>query len=78
MTSLYKSVTVDSDKWEAVRAKLRLMVETLLRRYKLPPDKRKEATETVLKQAGLALQKLLQANGESSGFLAPKKGRPDN
>ncbi len=28
-----------------------VMVKTLLRRYKCPPDKQKEATETVLKQA---------------------------
>jgi type I restriction enzyme R subunit len=34
-----------------VRAKLRVMVKTLLRRYKYPPDKQDEATEIVLKQA---------------------------
>nr|WP_226797471.1 type I restriction enzyme endonuclease domain-containing protein [Cupriavidus necator] len=35
----------------AGREKLRVMVKTLARRYKHPPDKQEEATETVLKQA---------------------------
>ena len=45
--SLRKSVTVDWAKRETVRAKLRVMVKTLLRRYKYPPDRQEEATETV-------------------------------
>ena len=49
--NLRKSVTVDWAKREAVRAKLRVMVRTLLRRYKYPPDRQEEATETVLMQA---------------------------
>lgn len=49
--NLRKSVTVDWSKREAVRARLRVMVKTLLRRYKYPPDRQEEATETVLKQA---------------------------
>lgn len=49
--SLRKSVTVDWAKRDAVRAKLRVMVKTLLRRYKYPPDRQEEATETVLRQA---------------------------
>jgi type I restriction enzyme R subunit len=49
--SLRKSVTVDWAKRETVRAKLRVLVKTLLRRYKYPPDRQEEATETVLKQA---------------------------
>lgn len=49
--SLRKSVTVDWAKRETVRARLRVMVKTLLRRYKYPPDRQEEATETVLKQA---------------------------
>jgi len=49
--SLRKSVTVDWAKRETVRAKLRVMVKTLLRRYKYPPDTQEEATETVLRQA---------------------------
>ncbi|MFD2365806.1 type I restriction endonuclease subunit R [Pseudoduganella sp. GCM10020061] len=49
--SLRKSVSVDWAKRETVRAKLRVMVKTLLRRYKYPPDRQEEATDTVLKQA---------------------------
>src|SRR5690606_27666134 len=49
--SLRRSVTVDWAKRETVRAKLRVMVRTLLRRYKYPPDKQEEATEIVLRQA---------------------------
>lgn len=49
--SLRKTVTVDWAKRETVRAKLRVMVKMLLRRYKYPPDRQEEATETVLRQA---------------------------
>jgi type I restriction enzyme R subunit len=49
--SLRKSVSVDWAKRETVRAKLRVMVRTLLKRYKYPPDRQEEATETVLRQA---------------------------
>ncbi|MFS2047483.1 type I restriction endonuclease subunit R [Variovorax sp. Varisp41] len=49
--SLRKSVTVDWAVRDSVRARLRVMVKTLLRRYKYPPDRQEEATETVLRQA---------------------------
>jgi len=49
--TLRKSVTVDWAKRDTVRAKLRVMVRTLLRRYKYPPDRQEDATETVLRQA---------------------------
>jgi len=49
--SLRRSVTVDWAQRETVRARLRVMVKTLLRRYKYPPDRQEEATETVLQQA---------------------------
>ncbi|RQQ36274.1 type I restriction endonuclease subunit R [Burkholderia stagnalis] len=45
------SVTVDWAKRETVRARLRVMVKTLLKRYKYPPDRQDEATDTVLSQA---------------------------
>lgn len=48
---LRASVTVDWSVRDTVRARLRVMVRTLLKRYKYPPDKQDEATETVLKQA---------------------------
>ena len=49
--SLRKSITVDWEKRETVRAKLRVMVKTLLRRYKYPPDGQEEAADIVLRQA---------------------------
>lgn len=49
--SLRRSVTVDWAQRETVRARPRVMVRTLLRRYKYPPDRQEEATETVLRQA---------------------------
>jgi len=48
---LRASVTVDWSVRETVRARIRVMVRTLLKRYKYPPDRQDEATETVLKQA---------------------------
>src|SRR5690625_3621758 len=48
---LRKSVTVDWAVRENVRARMRVMVRTLLRRYKYPPDRQEAATQLVLKQA---------------------------
>ncbi|MGC9237282.1 MAG: type I restriction endonuclease subunit R [Thiomonas sp.] len=48
---LRASVTVDWSVRETVRARMRVLVKTLLKRYKYPPDRQEEATETVLKQA---------------------------
>ena len=48
---LRNSVTVDWQKRESVRARLRNIVRILLRRYKYPPDKQDEAVELVLRQA---------------------------
>jgi type I restriction enzyme R subunit len=44
-------VTIDWTEREAVRAKLRVMVKRLLKRYGYPPDKQEKATQTVLQQA---------------------------
>ncbi|MEX3809020.1 type I restriction endonuclease subunit R [Paraburkholderia sp. BR13439] len=49
--NLRKSVSVDWEKRESVRAKLRLMVKRILRKYKYPPDQQDEAVQTVLQQA---------------------------
>ncbi|MEX3924014.1 type I restriction endonuclease subunit R [Paraburkholderia sp. BR10936] len=49
--NLRKSVSVDWEKRESVRAKLRLMVKRILRKYKYPPDQQEEAVQTVLQQA---------------------------
>ena len=48
---LRASNSVDWYVRESVRAKLRLMVKTILKKYKYPPDGQEKATETVLEQA---------------------------
>lgn len=48
---LRENLTVDWQYKENVRARLRTMVKTLLKRYKYPPDKQAAATELVLAQA---------------------------
>ncbi len=48
---LRTSNSVDWYVRESVRAKLRLMVKTILKRWKYPPDGQDAATETVLEQA---------------------------
>lgn len=49
--SLRNSVTVDWSSRESVRAKLRILVRRILRKYKYPPDSQEEATQLVLAQA---------------------------
>jgi type I restriction enzyme R subunit len=49
--SLRKNVSIDWSVREGVRARLRLMVKRILRKYKYPPDKQDEAVALVLKQA---------------------------
>lgn len=46
-----RNVTIDWAVRENVRAKLRVMVRRILRRYGYPPDKQEKATQTVLEQA---------------------------
>lgn len=48
-----RNVTIDWTVREAVRAKLRIMVKRILRKYGYPPDKQESATQTVLEQAEL-------------------------
>jgi type I restriction enzyme R subunit len=55
--NLRQNLSVDWSQRESVRAKLRLMVRRILRKYKYPPDLQETAVELVLQQA--------QALGES-------------
>ena len=48
-----KNVTIDWTVKESVRAKLRVMVKRILRKYGYPPDLQERATLTVLEQAEL-------------------------
>jgi type I restriction enzyme R subunit len=47
------NVTIDWTAKESVRAKLRVMVKRVLRKFGYPPDKQEKATQTVLQQAEL-------------------------
>jgi len=49
--NLRQNVSVDWSQRESVRARLRLMVKRILRKYKYPPDQQEEAIQTVLRQA---------------------------
>jgi type I restriction enzyme R subunit len=49
--SLRQNISVDWAQRESVRAKLRLMVKRILRKYKYPPDLADAAVELVLEQA---------------------------
>ena len=49
--TLRRSVTIDWQYKEGVRAKMRILVKRALQRYKYPPDKQEEAVSYVIKQA---------------------------
>ena len=49
--NLRQNLSVDWSERQSVRAKLRLMVKRILRKYKYPPDLQEGAVELVLEQA---------------------------
>ncbi len=49
--NLRQNITVDWSQRENVRAKLRLVVNRILRKYKYPPDQQEAAIELMLQQA---------------------------
>jgi type I restriction enzyme, R subunit len=49
--NLRRNVSVDWSVRDTVRARLRLLVKRILRKYKYPPDKEARAVELVLQQA---------------------------
>jgi len=55
------NVTIDWTLREDVRAKLRVMVKRILRKYGYPPDKQRKATETVLEQAEMICKDWMDA-----------------
>lgn len=50
-SKLRNSISVDWQKRERVRAKMRNMIRIILRRFKYPPDEQMEAIDMVMKQA---------------------------
>ena len=49
--TVHQNVTIDWTVKESVRAKLRVMVKRVLKRYGYPPDLQEKAIQTVLEQA---------------------------
>ena len=56
---LRNNITIDWSVKESVRARLRLIVKNLLRKYKYPPDQQPEAIELVLLQAEQVSEELI-------------------
>jgi len=53
-----ENASIDWTVKESVKAKLKVIVKRILRRYGYPPDMQKLATETVLKQAEMIAEEL--------------------
>ena len=53
VATVRRNVTIDWTVRESVRARLRVLVRRVLRKYGYPPDKREQAVTTVLRQAEL-------------------------
>jgi type I restriction enzyme R subunit len=51
VSSVRNNITIDWNVKESVRAKMRITVKRLLKKYDYPPDKTEEAVQLVLKQA---------------------------
>ena len=49
--TIRRNATIDWNKREAVRAKMRVTIKRLLRKYGYPPDKQEKAVETIIQQA---------------------------
>jgi type I restriction enzyme R subunit len=59
-----KNATIDWTVRETVRAKLRVLVKRILRKYGYPPDQQEKATLTVLEQAELIAKDWAESRGE--------------
>ena len=62
--TIRNNTTIDWEIKENVRAKMRVSIKRLLRRYGYPPDMQLLATETVIKQAEMISAELISANKE--------------
>ena len=51
VSALHANTSIDWTFKESVRAKIRVLVKRILRKYGYPPDKQEKATQTVLEQA---------------------------
>ena len=60
--TIRNNASIDWEIKENVRAKMRVAIKRLLRRYGYPPDMQLLATETVIKQAEMISAELISAN----------------
>ena len=58
--SIAKNATIDWDKRESVRARMRLVVKKILRKYDYPPDKQEKAVRTVMEQAEVTCKNMVE------------------
>nr|WP_232224854.1 type I restriction enzyme endonuclease domain-containing protein [Acidihalobacter ferrooxydans] len=68
--SVRKNVSVDWAHRESARARLRVLVKRILRKYGYPPDLQDAAVQTVLQQAE-ALSALWQAGATHGAIRQP-------
>jgi type I restriction enzyme R subunit len=59
--SIAKNATIDWDKRESVRARMRLVVKKILKKYDYPPDKQEKAVRTVMEQAEVTCRSVVEA-----------------
>ena len=86
--TLRKNKTIDWEKRDDARAKMRMMVKKLLKRYKYPPEGMDDAVQTVLAQCELwtdnvqveSIAPVRKQPDDDYGWLAasPKKTLKDN
>ena len=60
--SIRNHTTIDWTRKESVKAKLRVLVKRILRKYGYPPDLQEKATQTVLEQAELLSDQWMEIN----------------
>lgn len=63
LQTVKSNVTIDWTVKENVRAKIRVMVRRILRKYGYPPDKQEKATQTVLEQAEVICKDVVGCDG---------------
>src|SRR3989475_3711376 len=73
---VHRNVTIDWTVKESVRAKLRIMVKRILRKYGYPPDKQEQATLTVLEQAEVLSEAWVVAGQPRQREFQPRVVRP--
>lgn len=64
VTTVKNSTTIDWTLKESVRAKIRVVVKRILRKYGYPPDLEEKATQTVLEQAEILSENWIYENQE--------------